>query len=105
MGQASLMSRFLVLAGLALAVLLVQPICNAHENGAGDPAAGCVALAGTAPADFDGAALPSPKPPIALAAISAPPWRATVHDALAVLPPDPLHALSRYHARSARILS
>lgn len=99
--------KSVVLAALAAAVLLVQPICDAHELGAGDPAECCVSIADAAPVDFANATPPAakPSPAVPIAEVLPGVWRAAARNtAAAALPDHPLASLP-YHVRSARILS
>lgn len=99
--------KSVVLAALAASALLVQPICDAHEFSAGDPAECCVSIADAAPVDFANAAPPAakPSPAVSIAEVLPGAWRAAARNTAAAAPPDHSPTLPPYHVRSARILS
>ena len=96
---------FLVLAAFALSVLLVQPVCDAHEMSAGDPAACCALVTDASPTGFVNATPPTAKPSVLVAEVLPAAWRAAARDAAIAAPPYHPPASLPYHARSARILS
>lgn len=95
---------FAALAVVALAALLLQPVCEAFEVDAGGPAGCCMSVDEAPPASVAAVLLLLESPP-AVAIASGPRLRVARQPAYVAAPPGQLRACPPYHSRSARNLS
>jgi hypothetical protein len=98
--------EFFALAAVALGVLLFQPICDAHEFDAGDPATCCESMADAAALTVVVPAVSAAGqlvPGVAIAPASTP--RPIAARILAAAPRGHPPACLPYHVRSSRNLS
>lgn len=96
---------FVAVAAVALAALLLQPLCETFESNAGDPASCCVSVDEAPPVPSLVASLSPGKAFIVAASVALPATPFAGPAGLGPAPPARIISCLPYHARTQRNLS